>query len=229
MLQWEEGSLPVQRPQDASSSLPRRGRVHVWLGREGKPSPLLRSNGPSPLRSWALPPPCVYSFGLYVAIPRNSICFTLSSSSFYPINSIIVIVIVIIFFFFFFPPSRAEESLLDLLRQSLPSSLMEGSTSTVEGKQQQPPSPASTPAGDADEKAGTKYMGPPAAPSAHPHNQRAATWSAAHDDVPGPYRLLGAPVEKSSSSPMETILDLFNTWTKKAETVASNVWLNRKC
>uniref|UniRef100_A0A1D1ZI01 GEM-like protein 5 n=1 Tax=Anthurium amnicola TaxID=1678845 RepID=A0A1D1ZI01_9ARAE len=110
---------------------------------------------------------------------------------------------------------------------------MEGSTGTnMEGKQQQqqplPAAPPTTPSGAAEEKWGTRLMGPPAAPSAHPHNQRAATWTASHDDVPGPYRVEHAPVEKPSSSPMETILELFNTWSRKAETLASNVWLNLK-
>ncbi|MQM08238.1 hypothetical protein Taro_041091 [Colocasia esculenta] len=106
---------------------------------------------------------------------------------------------------------------------------MEGSnSSTVESKQQHPPTPTPATTAEAEEKAGTKYMGPPAAPSAHPHNQRAATWTAGPDDVPGPYRVVHESVEKPSSSPMETILELFNTWTKKAETVAANVWLNLK-
>lgn len=108
---------------------------------------------------------------------------------------------------------------------------MEGKTSTPEGKQQPPPpAPGTSSPGDVTkEKWGTKLMGPPAAPSAHPHNQRAATWTAADgQDVPGPYRLVHQPVEKPSSSPVETILDLFNTWTRKAETLASNVWLNLK-
>jgi hypothetical protein len=29
-------------------------------------------------------------------------------------------------------------------------------------------------------------------------------------------------------SPMEHILDFFNTWSRKAEELASNIWFNRK-
>lgn len=92
---------------------------------------------------------------------------------------------------------------------------------TKEGLQQ--------PANGEEAKWGTKHMGPPAAPSAHPQNQQAAFWSPrpADDHCP-PYVLEREPVQKPSSSPMESILDFFNTWTKKAETMASNVWESLK-
>lgn len=78
---------------------------------------------------------------------------------------------------------------------------------------------------------GTKQMGPPAAPSAHPQNQAAAYWGqhrSAYEEQP--YVLQHVPVQqhRASQSPMENILDAFESWTKKAETLASNVWHNSK-
>ncbi|KAL5979195.1 hypothetical protein ACLOJK_019093 [Asimina triloba] len=88
------------------------------------------------------------------------------------------------------------------------------------------------------EKWGTKYMGAPAAPTAHPHNQQAATWTApgpaaAGEDQnfqqhqPHPY-VMHSAVEKHNQSPLGTVLDTFNSWGKKAETLASNIWQNLK-
>lgn len=80
-------------------------------------------------------------------------------------------------------------------------------------------------------------MGPPAAPGAHPENQEAARWTAARGDqeLP-PYVIVGEPVAAppppqhrgKGDSPMEHILDFFNTWSRKAEELASNIWFNRK-
>ncbi|KAK8939651.1 GEM-like protein 5 [Platanthera guangdongensis] len=78
-------------------------------------------------------------------------------------------------------------------------------------------------------KWGTHQMGPPAAPPSHPENQQAATYWGPHrgDEDPPPYVLLEpAPRHGSGGSPMETILDAFNSWTRKAETLATNVWQN---
>jgi len=76
---------------------------------------------------------------------------------------------------------------------------------------------------------GTKQMGPPAAPAAHPQNREAAMWqSRAGDDEPPPYVLESVPLQRSNASPMEHILDYFNTWTKKAEELSSNIWHNLK-
>lgn len=83
-------------------------------------------------------------------------------------------------------------------------------------------------------KWGTKQMGPPAAPSVHPENQRAALWNPRGDDERPPYVLEREPVSRplggggGGGSPMETILDLFNSWTKKAEDLAQNIWNNCK-
>ncbi|CAD5166361.1 unnamed protein product [Musa acuminata subsp. malaccensis] len=78
-------------------------------------------------------------------------------------------------------------------------------------------------------KWGTKLMGPPAAPSAHPENQRAALWSPRGDDERPPYVLEREPVSRGpGGSPMESILDFFNSWAKKAEDLAHNIWHNLK-
>ncbi|GJM95689.1 hypothetical protein PR202_ga12460 [Eleusine coracana subsp. coracana] len=90
---------------------------------------------------------------------------------------------------------------------------------------------------------GTRQMGPPAAPGAHPENQQAAQWTAARGDheLP-PYVIMGelpaaaaAPQQQQQprrgekgDSPMEHILDFFNTWSRKAEELASNIWFNLK-
>ncbi|KAL5205380.1 hypothetical protein ABZP36_033589 [Zizania latifolia] len=84
---------------------------------------------------------------------------------------------------------------------------------------------------------GTRQMGPPAAPGAHPENQQAAQWTVARGDqeLP-PYVIMGeapapapaAPRRTERDSPMEHILDFFNTWSRKAEELASNIWLNLK-
>ncbi|KAK1259595.1 GEM-like protein 5 [Acorus gramineus] len=78
---------------------------------------------------------------------------------------------------------------------------------------------------------GTKQMGAPSAPSAHPHNQEAALWAAKYPpggahDAGNPYTVMSAPVVKPAGSPLETVLDVFNTWTKNAESLANNIWHN---
>jgi hypothetical protein len=100
------------------------------------------------------------------------------------------------------------------------------------------PSAAGQPQAQPPEAArwGTRQMGPPAAPGAHPENQEAARWTAARGDqeMP-PYVIMGEPVAAPAQqqrgkgdSPMEHILDFFNTWSRKAEELASNIWFNRK-
>ncbi|KAF6161591.1 hypothetical protein GIB67_009470 [Kingdonia uniflora] len=73
-------------------------------------------------------------------------------------------------------------------------------------------------------------MGPPAEPSSHPNNQKAATWNAAEENQHQPQHpyLQYAPVEKSSNNPMEPIINVFNSWGNKAETLARNIWQNLK-
>lgn len=79
--------------------------------------------------------------------------------------------------------------------------------------------------GEAPETWGTKLMGPPAAPSSHPQNQRAATWVAPAAEQ-NPY--LEYSPASAPKSPMETILDTFNEWGRKTETMAQNMWQNLK-
>ncbi|XP_062203945.1 GEM-like protein 5 [Phragmites australis] len=104
-----------------------------------------------------------------------------------------------------------------------------------DGAPQPAPFPAAAPAEEA--RWGTRQMGPPAAPGAHPENKEAAQWTAARGDqeLP-PYIIMGeVPVappqrhrQQKGDSPMEHILDFFNTWSRKAEELASNIWLNLK-
>nr|UZC53419.1 abscisic acid-responsive 1 [Dendrobium catenatum] len=82
-------------------------------------------------------------------------------------------------------------------------------------------------------KWGTHQMGAPAPPPSHPENQQAAAYWGPHrgDEERPPYVLLESNSHNrpaSGSSPMETILEAFNSWTRKAETLASNVWQNLK-
>lgn len=81
------------------------------------------------------------------------------------------------------------------------------------------------------EKWGTQIMGPPAVPTCHPDNKKAALWGAAHDQQNNhhhhPY-LQYNPIEKPSSSPMESVLHMFNSWSNKAESTANNIWHNLK-
>uniref|UniRef100_A0A453MBZ8 GRAM domain-containing protein n=1 Tax=Aegilops tauschii subsp. strangulata TaxID=200361 RepID=A0A453MBZ8_AEGTS len=107
---------------------------------------------------------------------------------------------------------------------------------SVDGKDAAPAPPA-----DAESaKWGTRQMGPPAAPGAHPENQQAAQWTASRGDqeLP-PYVIMGGPEQapaasarrtdkETKDSPMEHILDFFNVWSRKAEELSSNIWLNLK-
>lgn len=119
---------------------------------------------------------------------------------------------------------------------------------------QTPPPPPSSADGVASsgekEKWGTHVMGAPAVPSAHPDNQHAAAfWTAQqqlphqqqpHQQQPNPYvysdsTAFGGSARPSSGSsggnggsPMESILQKFNSWSKKAEITANNIWHNLK-
>ncbi|KAL6644067.1 hypothetical protein ACP70R_018833 [Stipagrostis hirtigluma subsp. patula] len=114
---------------------------------------------------------------------------------------------------------------------------MEGKQDAAAPAQQQQQQGAPQPAAPAEAaRWGTRQMGPPAAPGAHPENQEAARWTAARGDqeLP-PYVIVGEPVAaqqqhqtRRGESPMEHILDFFNTWSRKAEELASNIWLNLK-
>ncbi|KAL9458038.1 hypothetical protein AB3S75_006982 [Citrus x aurantiifolia] len=98
------------------------------------------------------------------------------------------------------------------------------------------PSSSSGPASTASaEKWGTHVMGTPAAPTCHPDNKKAAFWGAGaagdnraqYNNHHHPY-LQYSPVERPSGSPMESILNVFNSWSNKAETLANNIWHNLK-
>ena len=73
-------------------------------------------------------------------------------------------------------------------------------------------------------KWGTHVMGAPAAPGVHPDNQKAATWNAG--DYHQPY-VQYEPIDRPSNNPLEPVINLFTTWTHKAETIARNIWHNR--
>ncbi|KAK1583533.1 hypothetical protein Q3G72_024646 [Acer saccharum] len=84
------------------------------------------------------------------------------------------------------------------------------------------------------DKWGTHVMGAPAVPTCHPDNQKAALWGASGDNQSHqqyhhhqPY-VQYTPIEKPSNSPMESILNVFNSWSNKAESMANNIWHNLK-
>jgi len=74
-------------------------------------------------------------------------------------------------------------------------------------------------------------MGPPAVPTVHPDNQKAAMWSAAdHQQFfqsNHPY-LQYSPVEKPTNNPFEHVVNMFSSWCTTAETIARNIWQNLK-
>ncbi|XP_039133665.1 GEM-like protein 5 [Dioscorea cayenensis subsp. rotundata] len=79
-----------------------------------------------------------------------------------------------------------------------------------------------------EEKLGTKLMGAPASPDAHPENQRAAAFWTPRSSDDHHYVLEHKPVPRPAGSPMESILDVFNAWTKKTDELATNIWHNLK-
>ncbi|KAK4760253.1 hypothetical protein SAY87_005146 [Trapa incisa] len=87
-----------------------------------------------------------------------------------------------------------------------------------------------------EEKWGTCVMGTPAVPTVHPDNKKAAFWGATGEEAHHyhhPY-LQYSPIDRpagaggSGSSPMESMLHTFNSWSNKAETMATNIWHNLK-
>ncbi|KFK25553.1 hypothetical protein AALP_AA8G129900 [Arabis alpina] len=102
---------------------------------------------------------------------------------------------------------------------------------TEDHHHQQPPSSSSPdqPATD-PKKYGTHVMGAPAAPVAHPDNQQAAAWVAGDNQQMHhqPY-IMYSPVEHPpTNNPLEPVIGMFHTWSRKAETVARNLWHNLK-
>ncbi|MBA0606128.1 hypothetical protein Godav_018640 [Gossypium davidsonii] len=75
---------------------------------------------------------------------------------------------------------------------------------------------------------GTHVMGPPAIPVVHPDNQKAALWVAGdHQQIHELPYLVYTPAEKPTQNSFELVINVFNTWSRKAETVARSVWHNR--
>ncbi|GAB2280741.1 hypothetical protein Dimus_015367 [Dionaea muscipula] len=88
--------------------------------------------------------------------------------------------------------------------------------------------------GQDTQKWGTHVMGPPANPNAHHDNQRAAMWKAGehqrmhyHQDLQQPY-LVYSPVQRPANNPLESVINVFNTWSKRAETIGRSIWHNLK-
>ncbi|XP_024012630.1 GEM-like protein 5 [Eutrema salsugineum] len=101
----------------------------------------------------------------------------------------------------------------------------------TEDPQNQPPSSSSPDQAPADPKKwGTHVMGAPAAPVAHPDNQQAAAWVAG-DNQQKPYQpyIVYTPLEHPpTNNPLEPVMGMFHSWSRKAETVARNLWHNLK-
>lgn len=72
-------------------------------------------------------------------------------------------------------------------------------------------------------------MGAPSDPTAHPDNQKAASWNAGDRQkiYQQPY-IEYSPIDKPGHNPLEPVIHVFNTWSRKAETIARNIWRNRK-
>lgn len=72
-------------------------------------------------------------------------------------------------------------------------------------------------------------MGSPAVPTVHPDNQKAAAWNAAdHQQIYHQPYVQFDPIERHSNSPLESVIHMFNYWSKKAESIACNIWHNLK-
>ncbi|KAI3407862.1 GRAM domain-containing protein, partial [Psidium guajava] len=97
-------------------------------------------------------------------------------------------------------------------------------TQSSSSSQAQPPSEEEA------KKWGTHVMGTPAVPTVHPDNQKAASWNAAdHQQISHQPYVQYEPIDRSSSSsPLESVIHMFNTWSKRAETIARNIWHNLK-
>ncbi|XP_060209922.1 GEM-like protein 5 [Lycium barbarum] len=80
-------------------------------------------------------------------------------------------------------------------------------------------------------KWGTHIMGPPAIPTSHPDNQKAALWRAEdqrEEFHPQPY-VVYSPIDRQpSNNPLDSVVNMFNSWSNSAETIARNIWHNLK-
>ncbi|TXG55980.1 hypothetical protein EZV62_017293 [Acer yangbiense] len=91
-----------------------------------------------------------------------------------------------------------------------------------------PPSPP-PPTEEETKKWGTHIMGAPAVPTAHPDNKIAASWKAGdHQEISQQPYVVHSPIDKPNNNPLVPVVNMFNTWTRKAETVARNIWHNLK-
>ncbi|KAL1547410.1 GEM-like protein 5 [Salvia divinorum] len=90
---------------------------------------------------------------------------------------------------------------------------------------------SSSPAPPDAEKWGTHVMGTPAVPTCHPNNQKAAMWGVAdqkdYQNHHQPY-IQYTPIDKNNSTPFNSVIHKFNTWSTKAEATANNIWQNLK-
>ncbi|KAK4754668.1 hypothetical protein SAY87_002772 [Trapa incisa] len=78
-----------------------------------------------------------------------------------------------------------------------------------------------------EERWGTCVMGTPAIPTVHPDNKKAALWGATGEEAHHhhhPYLQYSQIVRPDGGSPIHSMLHTFNSWTKKAETMATNIW-----
>lgn len=86
---------------------------------------------------------------------------------------------------------------------------------------------------EAMKKWGTQEMGSPANPASHPDNQMAATWRAddhqrlfyTQQQQQSPY-VVYSPTERPPSNPFESVANVLNTWSRRAEDVSRNIWHN---
>lgn len=113
-------------------------------------------------------------------------------------------------------------------------SLAQSKMNTNSNKKNQSFPEASSPPKVGTENWGTHIMGTPAVPSSHPDNKKAALQSGQpqpvqyyHDQHHHPY-VQHSTLDKPSNSPMESILNMFDSWSRKAEATAHNVWHNRE-
>ncbi|KAK4357676.1 hypothetical protein RND71_023286 [Anisodus tanguticus] len=81
------------------------------------------------------------------------------------------------------------------------------------------------------QKWGTHIMGPPAIPTSHPDNQKAALWrdeDQREEFHPQPY-VVYSPIDRPPShNPLDSVVNMFNSWSNRAETIARNIWHNLK-
>ncbi|XP_021286262.1 GEM-like protein 5 [Herrania umbratica] len=101
-------------------------------------------------------------------------------------------------------------------------------STTTDASQPHQPSMQAPPSEEDAKKWGTYVMGPPAAPAVHPDNQKAALWRASEQQIYELPYLVYSPAEKPSHNPFEPVINMFNSWSRKAETIARDIWHNLK-